>query len=73
MLLVPGVAFDKNGGRLGYGGGYFDRYLPRCRGLLCGLAFEFQLVDKIPQGALDVKMQRLITEMSIYDMMEQKG
>lgn len=73
LVLVPGVAFDRKGGRLGQGAGYFDRYLPRCRGLICALAFEFQVVKEIPQGELDVKMQRLITEKGMYDMTGDKG
>jgi len=63
-VLVPGVAFDASGGRLGYGGGYYDRLLP----LLCGKAprvagaFEAQLVDAVPAAPHDVGVDCIVTE-----------
>lgn len=64
LLLVPGVAFDQAGHRLGYGKGYYDRLLQQrstgCR--LVGLCFEFQLVSSLPAEPHDVRMDLLVTE-----------
>ena len=62
-MLLPGLAFDRRGGRLGYGGGYYDRLLPRLpRSKRIAAAFECQIVDAVPRGPHDVLMDRLITE-----------
>jgi 5-formyltetrahydrofolate cyclo-ligase len=62
-LLVPGVAFDERGGRLGFGGGHFDRLLSeRRRDVPCvGLAFDFQIVDEVPLEEQDVVMDFVVT------------
>ena len=63
MVLVPGVAFDKSGNRLGRGGGYYDRFIA-CLGrntTLVGVGYDFQLVDKVPASRRDKKMQYIIT------------
>ena len=64
LVLVPGVAFDHQGNRLGYGRGYYDRFLPRLREdvLAVGLAFACQIVDRIPTDEYDMKMSLIITE-----------
>ncbi|NLG24656.1 MAG: 5-formyltetrahydrofolate cyclo-ligase [Clostridiales bacterium] len=67
LLIVPGLAFDRCGGRLGYGAGYFDRLLKRCTGLVVALAFEFQIVDEIPLEPHDVPVDRIITERAVYN------
>lgn len=62
-MLLPGLAFDRRGGRLGYGGGYYDRLLPQLPRLKrIAAAFECQVVDAVPRGPHDVPMDRLITE-----------
>ncbi|WP_216830012.1 5-formyltetrahydrofolate cyclo-ligase [Alkalihalobacterium elongatum] len=66
LILVPGVAFDKNGNRLGYGGGYYDRYLEDFRGETCALTFEQQLVDDIPLEPFDIPVQMIVTEDQVY-------
>ena len=66
LILTPGLAFDRAGGRIGYGAGCFDRFLPKCRGLVAGLAFEMQMVEKVPMEAHDFRMHRVITEKGIY-------
>lgn len=54
ILIVPGVAFSTDGKRLGYGGGYYDRYIPRCpRAKLTALAFAEQIVPHIPTDEHD--------------------
>ncbi|MBR3502718.1 MAG: 5-formyltetrahydrofolate cyclo-ligase [Clostridia bacterium] len=67
LALVPGVAFDRAGNRLGFGKGYFDRFLARCRCPAIGLAYELQLVDAIEAQPQDVPMQKIITERAVYN------
>jgi|TARA_B100001540_G_scaffold315556_1_gene343100 5-formyltetrahydrofolate cyclo-ligase len=66
VLLVPLVAFDKNFYRIGYGGGYYDRYLSNKRNakniLTIGLAFSFQEVTKIQINRFDQKLNMVLTE-----------
>jgi 5-formyltetrahydrofolate cyclo-ligase len=62
VALVPGVAFDRAGHRLGYGGGYFDRALVAFAGTAVGLAFRCQVVDEVPTSAHDVDIDVLVTE-----------
>jgi 5-formyltetrahydrofolate cyclo-ligase len=68
LVLVPGVAFDPQGGRLGHGKGYYDRLLSQVRqdAFLVGLAFECQIVPAVPTHPHDVAMDLVITESSIY-------
>jgi len=64
LILVPGVAFDQRGFRLGYGKGFYDRFLAASGGRAhrVGFCFDFQLVDALPVEGHDVGMQMLITE-----------
>ncbi len=69
VVLVPGVAFDAHGGRLGHGKGYYDGLLARlgararCR---IGVAFGFQLVEAVPCGPRDVRMDAVVVEARVY-------
>ena len=66
ILLVPMVAFDEKLNRLGYGGGFYDRYINKLRKkkkiLLIGLAFSFQKVKKILTNKHDIKLDYILTE-----------
>lgn len=62
LLLVPGVGFDENGFRLGFGKGYYDRLLGSCRAFRMGLAFEAQLTRRLPAQAWDVPVDCIATE-----------
>ncbi|MBF0286206.1 MAG: 5-formyltetrahydrofolate cyclo-ligase [SAR324 cluster bacterium] len=62
LVIVPGVAFDEKGGRLGYGKGYYDRFLSQIHAFFLGLAFDFQVVDSIPQLPHDIPMDAILTE-----------
>lgn len=62
LIVVPGVAFDFHGHRLGYGKGYYDRFLQDERRYLVGLCFDFQLVMKLPAEVHDVRMDMLVTD-----------
>lgn len=65
LILTPGLAFDRAGGRIGYGAGCFDRFLPDCRGTIAGLALEMQMVDRAPVEPHDVFMHRVVTEKGV--------
>ena len=68
LAMVPGVAFDANGGRIGHGKGYYDRLLQHARAdtLLIGLAFECQIFQQIPAQAHDIYMDAVLTENQLY-------
>ena len=61
LILIPGVAFDAQGGRLGRGKGYYDQLLEVTQGRRCGVAFDEQTVEKIPCEAHDARMDCLLT------------
>jgi len=66
ILLVPLVAYDKNFNRIGYGGGFYDRYINRLQKIkkiiTIGIAYSFQKVKKIPINKYDIKLDIIITE-----------
>ena len=63
IIIVPGVAFDKRGGRLGRGGGYYDRLLRKAPKVVeIGLCFREQIVKKVPMKTHDVRVDRVITD-----------
>ena len=64
LVIVPGLAFDKKGNRLGYGAGYYDYFLERVREdcKQIALAFSFQLIDNLPTQEHDKKIGNIITE-----------
>ncbi len=61
LVLLPGLAFDPAGNRLGWGAGYYDRFLPRTRAVTAGLAFCEQVLPHVPSMPHDVAVQYLIT------------
>jgi 5-formyltetrahydrofolate cyclo-ligase len=61
LILVPGVAFDLRGGRLGRGRGFYDRLLAKFHGIKCGVAWGEQIVKEVPTGTLDVRMDFVLT------------
>ena len=66
-VMVPGIAFDRRGARLGFGKGYYDRFLCRLPATthVCGLAFSVQIVQHVPDLPHDVRMQSLVTEQGV--------
>ena len=70
FMAVPGVAFDKKGGRIGMGRGYYDRYLKKYPYIkTCGVCMEYQLIDKIPMEKNDIYIKYIVTEKKIYDIL----
>ena len=66
LVLVPGIVFDKEGHRIGYGFGYYDKFLAKVpKAIKIGLAFDFQVVDKIPAEMHDVPVDMIVTEKRI--------
>ena len=68
LALLPGLCFGKNGGRIGYGGGYYDRYfaanpVPRLR---CGLGYDGQIIDEVPIEAHDVPLTHIATPSGVW-------
>jgi len=61
LILVPGVAFDWHGHRLGRGKGFYDRLLANVRGVKCGITFDEQMVNDVPVGPSDVRMNFIMT------------
>lgn len=61
ILIVPGVAFTRQGERLGYGGGYYDRYMPKCHNAqMVALAFAQQILTCIPTETHDLRINKII-------------
>ena len=61
LVLVPGTAFDLRGNRLGRGHGFYDRLLEKVSGVKCGVGYDFQLIENIPAGPHDVKVDFIFT------------
>ena len=69
-MLLPGLAFDREGHRVGYGGGYYDRYLARLGGTslhLYAVAYDFQIVDQIEAEEHDISPHRIITSQNKHN------
>lgn len=61
LVLVPGLAFDPNGRRLGRGKGYYDRLLPQVTGEFCGVAIDWQVLPEVPAGPHDQRLDCILT------------
>ena len=68
LVIIPGVAFDRQGGRLGYGKGYYDRFLEQTAAFRLALAFNFQVFEKVPTEKHDVPMNGILTESGIIEV-----
>jgi 5-formyltetrahydrofolate cyclo-ligase len=64
-ILVPGLAFDRRGFRLGRGKGYYDRFLSTYKGISIGVCYSFQLFDEIPIEKHDQKVDMIVTEKEV--------
>lgn len=69
LVVTPGLAFDRRGGRLGHGRGYYDRLLAKkslAQAFKVGLALERQMVARVPMHARDIRLDAVVTERSVY-------
>lgn len=66
LALVPGIAFDKNGHRIGYGKGYYDGLMTQLKCPKFALAYELQIVDNIPAQKHDIPVDGILTENTVY-------
>ncbi len=67
LFLVPGVAFDRKGNRLGRGGGHYDRLLASFRGVpRLGVAFAEQVLDRVPKAAYDEAVDSIVTDTGLF-------
>ena len=67
LVIVPGVAFDKNKNRLGRGKGYYDRFLEKIDAPKIGVGFDCQLIEKLPVEKFDVRMNKVVVPSLIID------
>lgn len=69
LILMPGVGFDRKGYRVGYGGGYYDRFLSKLDKKIptIGLAFNLQIIESVPTDEFDIPIDMIITEKEIID------
>ena len=68
LVLVPAIVFDKDGHRIGYGYGYYDKFLKKVpKAVKIGLAFDFQVVDKVPKEMHDVPVDLIVTEKRVIE------
>jgi len=67
IIVVPGLAFDKAGHRLGRGGGFYDRLLKKLGGMRIGLAFDEQVLEGVPNEAHDVLMDKIFTNSQVVE------
>ena len=65
IILTPGAAFDAHGGRIGYGGGYYDRLMASSDAVRIALAFDAQLVGKVPRESHDLAVHAIVTESTV--------
>lgn len=62
LIVVPGLVFDEQGYRIGFGGGYYDRFLADYDGMTISMISERQLVEKVPAESFDIPVDHLLTE-----------
>lgn len=73
LALIPGVAFDRRGVRLGYGGGYFDRLLTRVGGITVGITYARFVLEALPYGSRDRRVQHVLTEAGWEERKDKPG
>ena len=66
LCILPGLAFDKEGFRLGFGGGYYDRFLTGFEGVKLGICYENCVCERLSHNGFDIKADMLITDKNTY-------
>jgi len=66
MVVIPGIAYDRSGNRIGSGGGYYDRFLSGISAFKVGLGFDFQMLEALPSESHDVVLDAVVTESGIF-------
>lgn len=66
VIIVPGVAFDRERRRIGFGGGYYDKLLAGCDAVSIALSYEGQMVERVPTDSKDMTVDIIVTESRIY-------
>ena len=66
LVIVPALAYDRHGTRLGFGRGCYDGFLPRTRAVKVGLCYAFQLADSLPADTHDVPVDYILTEKDLF-------
>jgi 5-formyltetrahydrofolate cyclo-ligase len=66
LVIVPGLGFTKEGYRIGFGGGYYDRFLSQYKGNTVALAYDCQLVDELPIDMHDIPVQQVVTSTHVF-------
>ena len=74
LVIVPGVAFDGQGYRIGLGAGYYDRFLPTLPQNTCliSMAYQFQLINRVPRESHDIPVQWIVTESQVIHCIENR-
>jgi 5-formyltetrahydrofolate cyclo-ligase len=62
IVIVPGIAFDENGNRIGSGLGFYDKFLKNCNAVKIGIAFDFQIIDHIEPTKIDIPVDIIVTD-----------
>ena len=72
LVIVPGVVFDRRGGRIGFGAGYYDRFLSRFSGSKIGLIYSKFVSVRVPRGRFDTAVDALVTEKGVIPCQTKK-
>ena len=72
LFIVPMLAFDQQMNRLGYGGGYYDKYLKHERGYTIGIAYDLQMTNSMDVLDTDVPMKRIVTDIRLLDGLQKE-
>jgi len=72
VWLIPGVGFDKDGNRIGRGGGFYDRLLKNVSGIKIGIGYDLQLIEKVPHGSNDQQMDMFVGNSIVLNFCKNK-
>ena len=67
IIFVPGIAFDLKKNRIGYGKGYYDKFIQKTKSIFIGVCHDFQLIEGLPADLLDKKVNKILTEKRIIN------